>query len=222
MPQCPMLVDHFPLYGLRLRTPRLELRLAELEELATLADVALAGVHDPDVMPFAVPWTETPEAERARGVAQNYWRMLGGITAEAWGLPLVVFRAGTPLGMQAIQANDFGILRAIDSGSWLGQPYQGQGLGTEMRAAALHLAFAGLDARYALSQAFDDNAASERVSVKLGYQPDGLEQHVVQGKARMARRYRISREGWQHHHDVPVEMTGIERCRPLLDATVGQ
>ncbi|MCP3800659.1 hypothetical protein NLX83_15435 [Allokutzneria sp. A3M-2-11 16] len=46
-----MLVDHFPLVGLRLTTPRLELRLPSPEDLAS------DGIHDPGVMPFvAARW----------------------------------------------------------------------------------------------------------------------------------------------------------------------
>jgi len=47
-----MIADHWPLYGLRLRTPRLELRLPDLADLSAMGDVAAAGVHDAAVMPF--------------------------------------------------------------------------------------------------------------------------------------------------------------------------
>jgi len=67
-------VAHWPLYGLRLRTPRLELRLPVLEELGALAQLSTQGVHDPDQMPFGVPWTDLPPAERARSVMQFHWR----------------------------------------------------------------------------------------------------------------------------------------------------
>ena len=50
------LEDVWPLFRLRLRTPRLELRLARDEDLGALVESALAGVHDPAVMPFAMPW----------------------------------------------------------------------------------------------------------------------------------------------------------------------
>ena len=53
--------------------------------------------------------------------------------------------------------------------------HHGQGIGTHMRAASLHFAFAGLGATDAISGAFDDNISSLRVSEKLGYQPDGIE-----------------------------------------------
>jgi hypothetical protein len=41
-----MLIDHWPLLGLRVRTARLELRLPTEEELADLADLAVRGVHE--------------------------------------------------------------------------------------------------------------------------------------------------------------------------------
>src|SRR5690349_2655445 len=47
-----------PLTRLRLRTPRLELRLATHAEARRLFAVAEAGIHSPDVMPFEIPWTD--------------------------------------------------------------------------------------------------------------------------------------------------------------------
>ena len=64
-----MLTDVWPLFGLVLRTPRLELRLPSLERLAELGELAAEGVHDPAVMPFFVAWTDRPPAERAPGDA---------------------------------------------------------------------------------------------------------------------------------------------------------
>ncbi len=52
------MTDVSALYGLRLDTPRLELRLGGRAELEALAEVAKAGIHPPDEMPFAVPWTD--------------------------------------------------------------------------------------------------------------------------------------------------------------------
>lgn len=57
-----MLTDHWPQLGLRLSTTRLELRLPTGEELAELADLAAQGIHEPDRMPFTVPWTDLPPA----------------------------------------------------------------------------------------------------------------------------------------------------------------
>lgn len=69
---------HWPLYGLRLRTPRLELRLPGLGLLDELASVAAHGVHDPDRMPFNVPWTDGTPDEVGRAVFQH---LLGTVAA---------------------------------------------------------------------------------------------------------------------------------------------
>ena len=55
-----MLADLWPAYALRVRTPRLTLRLPDPEELAALADLAARGVHRPGERPFLTPWTEAP------------------------------------------------------------------------------------------------------------------------------------------------------------------
>jgi RimJ/RimL family protein N-acetyltransferase len=129
-----------------------------------------------------------------------------------------VLRGGEPLGIQAIDATDFAVTRELASGSWLGRRHHRQGVGTEMRAAVLHLAFAGLGAEWATSVSASDNAASIGVSRKLGYADDGIEVSVARGAARVDRRFRLDRATWAAHRSVPVEIEGLEPCRPLLGA----
>ena len=62
-----MLIDHWPLLGLRLITSRLELRLQAGEELGDLADLAAEGMHDPGSRPFLVSWPGLP---RRTGLAR--------------------------------------------------------------------------------------------------------------------------------------------------------
>ncbi|WP_405088044.1 hypothetical protein [Microbispora sp. NBC_01389] len=64
---------HWPLFALKVTTPRLELRLPTLNDLDALADRAAEGVHDPAGMPFGVPWTDAPPDERARSTVQVHW-----------------------------------------------------------------------------------------------------------------------------------------------------
>ncbi|MEV0770005.1 hypothetical protein [Nocardia salmonicida] len=99
-----MLSDHWPLFGLRLTTPRLELRLPSDEALAALADLAAEGVHAPDRMPFTVPWTDLPPVERARSVFQHHWLQLGNWAPDDWTLNFAVFEHGRIVGQQAISA----------------------------------------------------------------------------------------------------------------------
>jgi RimJ/RimL family protein N-acetyltransferase len=211
-----MLMDHWPLLGLRLNTPRLELRLPSEEELAQLADLAAEGVHEPDRMPFIVPWTDLPPAERARSVVQHHWLRRGNWAPADWALNLSVFMDGRILGLQEINARDFAVLRQVSTASWLGMRHQRQGIGTEMRAAVLHLAFAGLGAVDALSGAFDDNPSSFAVSKKLGYELDGVEQWDVHGRRATMRRLRLSRASWETHQRVSTTITGLTPCLPLF------
>jgi RimJ/RimL family protein N-acetyltransferase len=211
-----MTSSHWPLFDLLLSTPRLRLRLPTLEGLDALADVAAGRIHDPNVQPFVMPWTDAPPAERARGALQYHWSQWAAWKPSSWVLNLVVEFDGTIVGCQAISGKDFAILREVSTGSWLGQRYQGQGIGTEMRAAVLHLAFAGLGAQYAVSAALADNAASWAVSRKHGYQEDGIDRYAVRGRPVVSRRLRLDRAGWQARQLVPVTIDGLAPCLPLF------
>lgn len=209
-------MTHWPIFGLRLRTPRLELRLPTLQQLDELAELAAGGVHDPAEMPFLVPWTDQPPADRARGVMQHHWRQLAEWTPQSWKLPLTVLFEGVVAGTQNLNADHFAVAREVGSGSWLGTGFQGNGIGTEMRAAVLHLAFTGLGAESAVSSAFVDNPASAAVSKRLGYRPDGLLRHVVRDTLRFDQRFVLDRTAWQRHRTVPVEIENLEPCLPLF------
>ena len=69
------LTDAWPLFGLRLRTERLELRLPTDDELVELLDLARAGIHPPGEMPFGVAWSTIPSPAFERGFLQHHWRM---------------------------------------------------------------------------------------------------------------------------------------------------
>lgn len=209
-----MTMTHWPLTGLRLRTPRLELRLPTLTELDELASLAAGGIHDPSVQPFGVAWTDVPPEERARSVIQFQLSQWGAWSPADWSLNLVADLGGVIVGTQGVSGRDFAVLREVSTGSWLGQRYQGQGLGTEMRAAVLHLAFTGLGAEFATSNAFTGNAASLGVSRKLGYLPDGIQRQVLRGRPAALQLLRLDRAGWQARPGVPVEIAGLAPCLP--------
>ncbi|MEV7186654.1 GNAT family N-acetyltransferase [Kitasatospora sp. NPDC093102] len=212
-----MIIDHWPLRGLRVTSPRLELRLPAEDELAEVADVAARGVHLPQDRPFLTPWGELPPAERARHVVQSHWVRMGRWSAQDWALDLVAFHEGRPVGIQDMRAKEFGVRREIVSGSWLGLEYQGKGLGTEMRAAMLHLAFAELGTQSATSLSFADNHSSLAVSRRLGYRSDGIDRGVLDGRVVVSERLRLSPEAWAEHARTPVTVTGLsDGCRALF------
>jgi RimJ/RimL family protein N-acetyltransferase len=208
--------DWWPLAHLRLRTPRLELRLPSEADLEALGDLAALGVHDPLIQPFTFPWTDVSPADRARSTLQYQWSQWGQWRPERWSLELAVFYKGEAVGVQGISATDFSILRQVGTGSWLGLEHHGQGIGTEMRAAALYLAFEGLGAGDAVSAAFTDNAASIRVSRKLGYVDDGIERHISRGRPAVLQRLRLDRATWEANQQVPVTVHGLGRCLPMF------
>ncbi|HUC26762.1 MAG TPA: GNAT family N-acetyltransferase [Streptosporangiaceae bacterium] len=206
----------WPLFQLRLQTPRLELRLPSDSDLDVLAGLAASGVHDPAVQPFAIPWTDVPPPQRARSVLQYHWLQRAAWKPDSWTLDFAVVRDGMVVGTQGMSAHDFAVLREVSTGSWLGREHHGAGTGTEMRAGVLHLAFAGLGAQSAMSGAFTDNPASLAVSRKLGYVVDGIERHVSRGQPAKTMRLRLDRQTWEATHAVPVTIIGLEPCLPLF------
>ncbi|MFJ1543654.1 GNAT family N-acetyltransferase [Streptomyces sp. NPDC088246] len=210
--------QHWPLYGLRLRTPRLELRLPDLELLDGLASVAVDGVHPPADMPFTVPWTDASPAECGKAVFQHVLATIANWSVRDWALSLAVLHEGQVVGRQDVMAKDFAITGEVSTGSWLGLAHQGQGIGTEMRAAALHLAFAGLGARTAVSAAMTDNPRSLGVSRRLGYLPDGMEVAGVRGVPVTLQRLRLDRARWEECRDVDVTVEGLDGCREEFGA----
>ncbi|GGK35963.1 GNAT family N-acetyltransferase [Nocardia camponoti] len=210
------LAAHWPVVDLRITTPTLELRWPDLDDLTALATLAAKGVHDPAVQPFSVEWTDGTPEERARRALTWHWRCLGEWRPEAWALNFVVVQDGEVVGSQTVAADNFAIRREVRTGSWLGIAHHGRGIGTEMRAAVLHLAFAHLGAETAVSGAFLDNVASTRVSRRLGYEVNGVDVHVVRGKRALQHRFRLTRTNWQPRHDISV--SGVSSCLDFLDA----
>ncbi|GAA3444391.1 GNAT family protein [Planomonospora venezuelensis] len=207
---------HFPVFRLRVSTPRLELRLPSLDDLDDLADLAVEGIHDPESMPFLFPWTDAEPARRAWSAISFHFRTWASWTPQEWTCPFVVVCDGRIAGVQEVSATDFAVTREVSSGSWLGRRFHGRGIGTEMRTAVLHLAFDGLDALSATSGAFTDNHASLAVSRKLGYRDDGVDVRSRRGGRAETRRLRLSRDDWTTPPG--FEVHGLEPCLPLFGA----
>jgi RimJ/RimL family protein N-acetyltransferase len=231
--EMPPLTSYWPIAGLRVRITvgaaagspcDIELRMPGPEDLSALAALAEAGVHDPAVQPFMMEWTDAKPAVRARSVLQYQWRCLGDWSPDDWTLNLVVVRDGAVVGTQGISAKNYRVVREVSTGSWLGRRHQGKGTGTAMRAAVLALAFDGLGADYALSEAFTDNPASLAVSRKLGYAENGIDRVAVRGRAAESRRLRIGRAAWQTAGGASglgigeVSIDGLDPCLQLFGA----
>jgi RimJ/RimL family protein N-acetyltransferase len=189
---------------IRLRTERLELRLPTPAEAVALFRVAEQGIHPAEFMPFAVAWTDDLDLER---FVEFHEAQLRESTSENWTLNFVAFREGRPIGSQSLAAEQFPRERIVRTGSWLGAAWQRQGLGTEMRGAVLELAFHGLGARAAESGYLEGNAASRRVSEKLGYRVVGQSTVAPRGETIPHTDVRIERDDWRGY---PVEIAGLD------------
>jgi RimJ/RimL family protein N-acetyltransferase len=205
----------WPLFDLRLRTPHLELRLPTESNLLALVEVARAGIVDQDQTVFLVPWHKLPSPAFERQFLLHWWEVRGRWHPDNWALGLVVLEDGHPIGVQELHARDFRIRRVIQSGSWLGREFQRQGLGTEARAAILALAFDGLGADMAESGYIEGNAASARVSEKLGYRVTGDEVYAIEGKRAVEIKVRATLQTWRREL-VPVTIEGLEPCLKLF------
>jgi RimJ/RimL family protein N-acetyltransferase len=212
------LVSYWPLFGLRVAYRDLELRVPTDDDLGELIEVARAGVHPPEHMPFLSPWTERSSPEFERGFLQYHWRLRGAWTPGDWSFDFAVRRDGALVGCQALMARDFAVTRTVQTGSWLGQAHQGQGIGTGMRHAVLALAFDGLGAVEAQSGAFTDNPQSAAVSRKLGYRECGHLVHVRRGERAVEERFVLTRDDWEARGPSGVEITGLDACRDLFGA----
>jgi RimJ/RimL family protein N-acetyltransferase len=208
----------WPLFGLRIRSERLLLRLPGDDDLGRLMAVAQAGIHPPDVMPFGIAWSTVPSPAWERGFLQHHWGLRASWTPDNWQLNLMIELDDQPIGSQSIHAARFSVLRMVDTGSWLGRSYQGRGYGREMRAAVLAFAFDALGARVATTEAFLDNAASAGVSRSLGYEENGRGFLAPKGLARETQRFRMTLERWRSRPRLAIEVEGLEACRELFGA----
>lgn len=189
-------MDHryWPMFDLRLATPDLVLRHLTEADLAPLADIL------PDDVEQDPSSTSYPGLDRGRNrgvvVHQDYWRARGGWRPESWALSFGVFRDGELVGYQGLEGDDFARLRTVDSSSFLTVAARGQGLGKQMRAAVLALAFGPLGARFAITSAWTDNQASLAVSRALGYVDNGVTAHRRGESAGVMAHLRLTREQW--------------------------
>lgn len=208
---------YWPLFDVRVRTPRLEIRLPTDEELVELVRITdVEGVHDPAMMPFTIPWTDRAEPHRQRESMQFFWRCRADWSPFTWTFNGAVFVDGKAVGVQGLSGTDFAVQRSVATGSWLGRASQGQGVGKEMRAAILHLAFVGLGAREAHSGAFVDNAASAATSRSLGYADNGTETVRRRDRAGTIQRFLLTRAQWAERRRDDITIEGLEGCLDMF------
>lgn len=207
----------YPPLNVRVDTPRLSLLGATDELLARLVPAVRAGVVTEPPWPFDDPssfYQDSPEREWSW--LRSIWRGRSNVSDSFWRLYFVVVVDGEPVGMQDLTGRAFGTFGRVSSFSWLTAATRGRGLGTEMRQAILHLAFEGLGARQAGSDAFADNHASNRISRALGYRHNGTDWDTRRGEPVEVNCYRLTREDWLTRRRDDITLAGVTECLPVL------
>ena len=207
----------WPLFDLRVRTPRLELRYID-DELATdLVLLALKGIHDPATMPFGIPWTDAPSPLLERNALQFYWRCRAETSPTSWTINLATIVDGAVVGSTTLESTNFPTLREFGTGSWLGREYQGKGIGKEMRIATLHLGFVGFGAEHATTAAWPDNEPSLGVTRSLGYEPNGTRRAMRRDAAGVLHSFEMSRADFTSRlQRDDITLNGVDGCLSLL------
>jgi RimJ/RimL family protein N-acetyltransferase len=212
----PMGNAHWPLFDLEVRTPDVTLRYPDDDTLVALVRLAAEGVHDPDDMPFAVPWTRFDSPQLEQEALRFHWLSRAETRPDSFRIPLAVFRGEELLGASEVGASNFAALRRFETGSWLGQQFQGQGVGKQMRRATLACGFDGLGGTLATTTAWHDNPASLGVTRSLGYTEQGRERRLREGVATDLFSFDMEPEHFESIRPDGVEFFGLDSTREFL------
>ncbi|MEP1122579.1 MAG: GNAT family protein [Ilumatobacter sp.] len=211
-----MASSHWPLFDLEVRTPLLTLRYPDDDLLVEMLDVAAAGIHDDDFMPFSVPWTRLEAPQLHSEALRFHWRSRAEARRDSFRLPLAVIVDGEVVGASDLMADEFPVLRQVTTGSWLGRPFQGRGLGKEMRLATLTLGFDGFGAEVATTGFWHDNGPSQGVTRSLGYRYQGTRRAVREGVATDLVGYEMDSTHFATLRRDDITLHGVEPALDLL------
>lgn len=172
----------WPLFDLRVRTPRLTLRVPADGDLAGL--VSLAGRSG---------WSASgPEA--ALDVPRYVWRLRADWSPRSWRLPLVAYDDQLrPRGLRLLEADEFATAHAVRTHAPLPAGVDDE-LDAELLRGALALAFEHLGALTARAGADEPPPLLER----HGFAADGVQR-------------RLELDGWLRLGDAGVEVDRLDR-----------
>lgn len=208
---------YWPLNGLSLHAGAITMRPLVETDLDILGSLI---PEDLEMNPHTpTPFGLEPRQTRAVALRQEYWKALGEWTPEAWELTFGVWLEDELAGTQTLEGKDFAVLRTVETASWLRADRRGRGLGKLARTAVLALAFDGLGARVALTEAWSDNDASLGVSRSLGYRPNGSVLHRRGDRADEMPRMRLDLADWRGRERPAVRIEGLAPCLPWFGLT---
>lgn len=214
------LVHDWPLFGLRIDASPLTLRVPDDGDLGALCQLALAGIHPPETMPFSVPWTDLASPQFERSFLQHHWRGRADFAQKTFDLHFVVMVDGEIVGLQSLHRRGSApseMQLRFETGSWLGLAHQRRGIGKVMRAAVVAFAFEYLRADVITSGAFVDNVASQRVSIAAGYELVRTDTILRRNVSAPHLFYELTRHRWERTRaDDGIVVTGWDECRSMF------
>lgn len=220
-----MVSSWWPVFDIEVLTPDLCLKALTDEMIPELLEVIHAGVHPTGVETGSFPPTHLSGMDLERVCVLAWWSARVNWTPSAWHLDLVAFERsepGRPIGMQSIRAQDFATDREVSTMSWLSRDRHGQGLGKEIRLAALAFAFDGLVADKVVSGAERSNLASKGVSFACGYEFCGVETIETDNGPLVLDRFETTSDRWRQLQRLPVTVNNLGPARAdfiAVDAT---
>ncbi|MEJ2889643.1 GNAT family N-acetyltransferase [Actinomycetospora aeridis] len=133
---------------------------------------------------------------------------------QRWLVPFAVLHDGRAVGVVVLESAAWTTERTVGTRAWLARTHQGRGLGRRARLMLLELAFAHLDAAGAVTTAAADNAASRRITERLGYRETGRGR-AADGVDEV--HYRLAPDAWREQRLDAVEVRGIAPFRAAID-----
>jgi len=212
----------WPLFGLRITSGALELCPVTDDDIPALVELARAGVHAPETMPFSNNWTDTPAEELGRTMATYYWQKRAELSPARWTVDFVVRWHGEVVGVQGMYATSYLVTKTCETGSWLGSRHQGQGIGTLMRQTVCQFAFDCLDAEELTSGAWTDNPASLAVSAKVGYLPNGQRREERRAGEVAIMQDLVLAPAHLVRHGLGIDVQGLPEVRAFLGLPVAR
>lgn len=206
-----------PLPGTRLRHGSITIRYMKKSDSRTLAETLHRSLRDHEK--HFTPHTADMLGDTLQETTNNYQSMLHRLQTESsetnWNIPFVVIMDNKVVGVQHMKGETFKVLKEVYTASYLDLKVRGLGVGTKVRGMVLEFAFAHLGADTARSSYVDGNNASNKVSKKMGYRPDGTELIAYKNQRIVNNRLLLTKACWQQHR--PQWLDGLDVNFPTKD-----